>query len=86
MSKPFQNSLMDVITGNKLPVVKADAVVQKQLNVGYNQSFAVLVNGMLQFIFNLGEAIQYDFPFTFRQMKCFIGLIAKESIVLKYAG
>ena len=38
---------MYTITGNKLTVVKTGAIVQEQFDVRYNQSFAVLVNGMI---------------------------------------
>ena len=43
---------MYIITGNKLAVIKTNAIVQEQFNIRYNQSFTVLVNGMFQFIFN----------------------------------
>lgn len=43
--KPFQDSLVNIITGDKLAVVKPNAIVQKQFNIRYNKPFTVVING-----------------------------------------
>ena len=48
--QPFQNTQMRIIAGDELPVVKTGAVVQKKLDIGYNQLFAVLVDALFQFV------------------------------------
>ena len=41
-----KSTLMNMIAGNKLPLVKTNAIVQQQFNIGCNQSFTVMVYGM----------------------------------------
>ncbi len=42
----------------------------------------MLINGGLQFVFNLGKAIENQLPFAFLQMKRFIRLVPKKGMVL----
>ena len=47
----FLKSLVRMVPGNELAVVKTFAIIQEQLNIGGNQFFTVLVNVLLQLIF-----------------------------------
>ena len=44
---------MRIVAGNKLAFIKTGAVVQEEFDISHDQFFAVLVNGMLQFIVDL---------------------------------
>ena len=48
---------MSIIASHKLAVIKTGAIIQKQFNVSYNQTLAILVYGMLQLVFNLSKTI-----------------------------
>src|ERR1700757_687807 len=80
--KALDNSFVDMIPGDELPVVEADAVAKEQLDIRCDQGTAVLVDRLIQFVLDLREAIQHDLPFLFRQMERLIYIIGEERIIL----
>ncbi len=51
--KPYQDVLIHMTAGYKLPVVESQAIVEKQLDIIGNKRFTMFINGLMQFIVNL---------------------------------
>ena len=52
-------------TGGELAVVETEAVVEQHLNIGNDDTPAVLVNVVPEFLFYLTETVEYGLPFAF---------------------
>ena len=72
--------MIDFLAGDELAVVEAEAIVQKQLNVGNNQFAGVLVNGAVQFLLYHGEHTPKDFHFRSGEMQRLVAGIAEKLI------
>lgn len=79
--KAFQNALVHIVTSDELAVVEPDAVIQKQLYIGNNQSLAVFVDGVLQLKFNFVQTIHHHLTFLFRKMQGFKGFVREKIVV-----
>ena len=67
--------MVGIFTGDELPVIEADAVVEQQFDIVHNQRFAVLVDGILQFRPYLFHTFDYGLALLFRKMQRFVGVI-----------
>ena len=43
--------------GNKLPVVKSHAIIEKQLNIICNKRFTMFINGLMKFMVDFIQAV-----------------------------
>ena len=78
--KVRQHIPIHLLTRNELPVIKAHAQIQQQLNMVAKQFPAVLVNRMLQLptnILNYGQILR---PLSLRQMQRLCLIIREEGI------
>ena len=78
----FQNSLVGILSCDILAVVEAGAIVQKQLDVGRNEQFAVLIGSLFELIPDFFKAIQNDFALFFGQVQGLLAFIRKKSVVI----
>ena len=67
--------MVGIFTGDELPVIEADAVVEQQFDVVHNQRLAVLVDGILQLRPYLFHTFDYSLALLLRKMQRFVGVI-----------
>ena len=73
---------VQILAGDELAVVEAFAIVEQQLDVVGDEGLAVLVHRILQFLFNLCQAINDRPPLLFREVEGFIGVVREIRILL----
>ena len=61
--KPGKNILIHILTSYKLPIVKADTMIQKYFNISGNDGTTMFINSMFQFFPYSLKTLNHDLPF-----------------------
>ena len=77
---------IDSFTCGELAVVKTEAVVEQDFDIGSDDAAAVLVDAVVQFLLYLSEAVEDGLAFTVGHMQGFVYFVGEERVFLHFAG
>lgn len=73
--EPFQDPFVLVVPGNELAIIKTITIIQKELNVGSDKFFTVLVHALFEFIIDFVQTIQDYFFFMIGYMERLVRIV-----------
>ena len=76
--EPGQNVMIDVRTGDELPLVEAQTVVEQHFDVDGDEPFAVAVDSVFQLLPDLEEAADDHFALSLREVQRLVHFIREE--------
>ena len=76
--EPGQNVMIDVRTGDELPLVEAQTVVEQHFDVDGDEPFAVAVDSVFQLLPDLEEAADDHFALSLREVQRLVHFVREE--------
>ena len=73
-----------IVACDKLTVIEPGVIIKEHLDAVHNQSLAVAVYGMTQFVLYLVEAVHDDLPFLGAEVQSLVSLVGEKGIVFHH--
>ena len=80
--QPFQNFVVYLLAGNKLPLVEAVGVVQQRFQLRHNDGLTKRVDPVLVFVVNDADDLVHFLLFRFRQKQRFVDRVIEKGVLL----